>query len=507
MAMTVKELARTLDGQVTGGDPGTTVDRVCVDSRHVAPGDLFVAVRGHAVDGHRWIDAAVAGGCSALAVMDMPATDPGVPVIVLDDTRPVPALAARVLLDRPDASLRLAGVTGTNGKTTTAFLLRGMLASLEGSCGLLGTIRYETGARIEPAPLTTPDGPTLYGLLAEMRGAGMAAAALEVSSHALDQGRTASLELDVALMTNLSRDHLDYHDTLEAYLAAKLRIRDLLDGDDRAKAPGVLAVNADDPAFADVDRPGLEVVRWSTGWRGDPGRTVDVRLTSAESDRGGTVLELDVRGATCRLASPLVGRFNIENLTAAVAGGIALGHDADACCAALAGAAQVPGRMEGFLLPSGALAVVDYAHTPDALDAVLRSSRELCAGRLVAVFGCGGDRDTGKRSLMGAVAATGADATWITSDNPRSEDPEAICAMILDGYLAGPGADRDACRVEVDRTRAITGALAEARDGDVVVIAGKGHEDYQIVGDKRLDLDDRAVVRDWIATAGEAGRE
>jgi len=497
--MTLEQIAAALGGRISGIGSGVEVRRVTVDSRDVKPGDLFVAVRGNAADGHRWLDAAAAAGCTAVAVMDPPATAPGVPVVVFRDTRPVPALAARLLHGRPDTRLKIAGVTGTNGKTTTAFLLRDMIATLNGGCGLLGTIRYETGAASYPAPLTTPDGPRLYGLLADMCAAELAGCALEVSSHALDQDRTAGLELDVGLMTNLSRDHLDYHDGFDDYLAAKLRIRELLTGPDRTKAPGILAVNADDPAFADAGAPGLEVLRWSTGWRGAPAGTVDVRLLDVELDRAGTRLRLDVRGRAVGLDSALVGRFNVENLTAAVAAGLALGYDAADVCAALSEARQVPGRIEGFPLPSGGVALVDYAHTPDALDAVLKSSRELCSGRLTAVFGCGGDRDTGKRPEMGAVAARGADATWITSDNPRSEDPAAICDMIFAGYREAAGAGRDACRVEVDRTRAITGALQEAGDGDVVVIAGKGHEDYQIIGDRRLDLDDRSIVRDWIA--------
>ena len=504
MAMSVRQLAGELGAHATGGDLETMVRRVTVDSREVAPGDLYVAVRGYSADGHRWLADAEAAGCAAVAVMGEAPRDFDVPVLAFADTRPVPALAARLLHGCPDTSLRLAGVTGTNGKTTTAFLLRDMLAALEGGCGLLGTIRYETGTTIVPAPLTTPDGPSLYGLLAEMRDAGLGAAALEVSSHALDQDRTAGLELDVGLMTNLSRDHLDYHRTLDAYLAAKLRIRELLCGAGRIKAPGALAINADDPAFADVDAPGLRVVRWSTGWRGTAAGVVDVRLLDADLEMTGTQLTIGAGGGTHRITSSLVGRFNVENLTAAVAGGVALGYDVADICAALSATGQVPGRMEGFGLPGGGLAVVDYAHTPDALDAVLESCRELSSGRLAAVFGCGGDRDSGKRPQMGAVAARGADATWITSDNPRTEDPDAICAMILDGYREVAGVDRDACRVVVDRTRAITEALDWAGEGDVVVIAGKGHEDYQIVGDRRLDLDDRAVVRQWIATRGGA---
>jgi UDP-N-acetylmuramoyl-L-alanyl-D-glutamate--2,6-diaminopimelate ligase len=389
----------------------------------------------------------------------------------------------------------MAGVTGTNGKTTTAHLLRALLGAAVGPCALLGTIRYETGARSQPAPLTTPGGPQLYDLLAEARDAGCVACAMEVSSHALDQDRTAGLELDVGVMTNLSRDHLDYHADLDDYLRAKSRIRELLQGQDRTKVPGRLVLNAADPVIAGVDPAGLAVVTYSAR----PDVAADLRLRDCSLGAQGSELVLDWRGARLAFASRLVGRFNVENLCAALAAGLALDLAPDVCLAALAEAAQVPGRMESFGLPSGATAVVDYAHSPDALDAVLGSCRELTAGRLLAVFGCGGDRDTGKRAMMGAVAARRADATWITSDNPRTEDPATICGMIADGFRAVTDPRSDAPQVVVDRTRAIRAALTAAGAGDTVVIAGKGHEDYQIVGTRRLELDDRRIVREWSA--------
>ncbi len=479
------------------------VSGVAVDSRRCAPGVLFVAVRGAAADGHTHLAAAAAAGCAAVLVeedaplrTDMLASA-GVPVLRVRGTRPWPARLAREVAGRPDAALCVVGVTGTNGKTTTAWLLRRLLERCAGPCGLLGTIRYETGARSVAAPLTTPDGPTLYGLLAEMRGHGRRAVALEVSSHALDQGRTADLALDAAVMTNLSRDHLDYHADLDDYLRAKARILDLLRGDRRGKPDGVAVLNADEPAFDDLATAGLRVVRYATGRR--PGAAADLAVRAADLRRGGTRLQLDWRGARLELESRLVGRFNVENLTAALAAGLALDYPSSDCLAALSAAEQVPGRMESFALLSGATAVVDYAHTPDALAAVLQSCRELSPRRLVAVFGCGGDRDRGKRPLMGAVAARLADATWITSDNPRSEEPGEICNQIADGFRAETSPRSTACRLEPDRAAAIRGALAAAVDGDTIVIAGKGHEDYQLVGDRRLDLDDRRLVRDWIA--------
>jgi len=509
MALTLGGIVDRLPGLRLEGDASVPVTAVADDSRAAGPGVLFIAVAGTIADGHRFLPGALAAGCAAVLVdpgrRDAVPADASVPVLVAENgTRAWPARLARLIAGAPDAAMTVVGVTGTNGKTTTAFLLRSLLGAALGPCGLLGTIVYDAGAGPRPAPLTTPGGVALYGLLGEMRDRGCRAAALEVSSHALDQQRVADLALDAAVLTNLSRDHLDYHRDLESYRDAKARILDLLRPvPGRGKGPGAVAVNADEPMFADLDYSGLRTLRFATGWRGRAG-AVDLRVVDTVLDRGGSRLVFDFRGRELRLRSRLVGRFNVENLTAALAAGLALDLPADACLAALAGAEQVPGRMEGFALPGGGLVIVDYAHTPDALAAVLQSCRELVEGRLVVVFGCGGDRDRGKRPMMGAVAAREADGTWITSDNPRGEDPESICDAVADGFRGETDRRSDPCRVEVDRTLAIRAALAEAGPGDVVVVAGKGHEDYQIVGDRRLSLDDRGVIRDWVD--GEAAR-
>jgi UDP-N-acetylmuramoyl-L-alanyl-D-glutamate--2,6-diaminopimelate ligase len=327
---------------------------------------------------------------------------------------------------------------------------------------------------------------------------------MELSSHGLDQGRVAGLGLDVAVMTNLGRDHLDYHGDLASYLAAKARIIDHLrpgHGTGGTGRPGVLVVNGADPAFAGLDAGDRTVVRF----RAEPGPVVagcDLQVLAADLDLDGIHLELDWRGRALEVRSPLVGRFNAANLTAALAAGLALELDPPACCEALAGLDQVPGRMERIDLPGGGLAVVDYAHTPDALAAVLHTCGELATGNVLAVFGCGGDRDRGKRPLMGAVAAAAADRTWITSDNPRSEDPAAICADVLAGYEETTGRRSRSVAVIVDRREGIRAAIAAAGRGDIVVVAGKGHEDYQLVGDRVLDLDDRRIVREWIGETG-----
>ncbi|MHB8078230.1 MAG: Mur ligase family protein, partial [Candidatus Krumholzibacteriia bacterium] len=426
MALTLARLCAPCPGLRLTGNAQTAITSVTVDSRRAGPGALFVAVRGASADGHAFVADAVAAGCAAVAVeaarlpdlrLDPAAGRPAA-IVAAPGTARLPALLARELHGRPDVRLVVVGVTGTNGKTTVAFLLRALLGALRGPCGLLGTVRYETGRTTRPAPLTTPDGPTLFALLAEMTDAGARAAALELSSHALDQGRAAGLALDVAVLTNLGRDHLDYHADLAAYLAAKVRIIDLLRDAPRTKGPGALVYNAAEPAFAGLAAAaaGLRVVRFDAGGGAADaaGAAAEVRVVRRELSAAGTRLTFDCLGERLELASPLVGRFNVENLAAALAAGVALDLPAAACAAALARAEQVPGRLERIALPSGAVAVVDYAHTPDALAAAAAACRELAAGRLLLVFGCGGDRDRGKRPLMGAVAAREADAVWNT---------------------------------------------------------------------------------------------
>ncbi len=513
MELTLARLLAPWPALAVEGDAGVRIGEVTVDSRRAGPGALFVAVRGAAADGHAYVAEAVAAGCAAVVVdaaaraalpLDPAARRPAA-VVTAGATAGLPALLARELHGRPDERLVAAGVTGTNGKTTVAFLLRALLARLVGPCGLLGTVRYDTGREVRPAPLTTPDGPTLFGLFADMAASGARAAALEVSSHALDQARVAGLALDVAVLTNLGRDHLDYHPDLAAYLAAKVRIADLLRaGSLRAKPAGALVWNAADPAFAGLAAAGagLRTVRFAARPLPAGAAPAEVQVERAELSAGGTRLEVRTPDGTVALASPLVGRFNVENLTAALAAGVALGHPPDRCAEALARAEQVPGRLERIGLPAGAVAVVDYAHTPDALAAAAAACREIAAGRLLLVFGCGGDRDRGKRPLMGAVAAREADAVWITSDNPRSEEPAAICRAIADGFAAEGRRRARAVETVVDRREAIGAALAAARAGDVVLVAGKGHEDYQLVGGRRLDFDDRHEIRAWVAREG-----
>jgi len=511
MACMLADLAQIIAGVVQTGDPLTPITGVTANSDEVRSGMMFVAVRGTSGDGHRFVEAALAAGASAVVVErdfagDLPAA---ATVVRCDGTRPVPALLAQAVHGYPDQKMWTAAVTGTNGKTTTAFLIQEMLARLHGPCGLLGTIHYDDGQTVTEAPLTTPGGPDFYRHLGRMVEHGCASVAMELSSHALDQQRTAGLGLDVAVMTNLGRDHLDYHADLEAYLAAKARIMTLLrSGGERDEGrdgggvvgtglPGTLVINAGDVALRCLDTGDHRVISFGLA-------PADLQLAALELSPAGTRLELAWLGRPLLLQSPLVGRFNVENLMAALAAGIGLGLPAESCAEALSGVAQVPGRLERLGLPNGAVAVVDYAHTADALQAVIATCRELATGRLLLVFGCGGDRDQGKRPLMGE-AARAADAVWITSDNPRHEEPASICEQVRRGYETASGPAASPCAVIVDRRQAVWAALAAAQTGDVVIIAGKGHEDYQLVGDQILSLDDRELVREWIAAQPQTG--
>ncbi|MCP4144985.1 MAG: UDP-N-acetylmuramoyl-L-alanyl-D-glutamate--2,6-diaminopimelate ligase [bacterium] len=498
MAITTSEIAEYLGCSLIG-ENNVQISDVTLDSRVASSGSLFAAVIGTDMDGHQYVQNAIDAGCSAVMIDSERLADfneCSIPVIVTTDTRLKAVMVSRYLNGNPDEKLFITGVTGTNGKTTSSYLIHDMLTAIYGKCGLIGTIQYHNGVESIPAPLTTPDGTVLYPLLREMLDNECTALSMEISSHALDQQRVAGLNLDIALFTNLSRDHLDYHQDIDSYLAAKMRILDLLSDD------GVAVVNIDDSAFKNQDYGNHQVFTWSSGWRKEVDKSADLFVSKVDLHRDSTTLVFCYNGSECTLKSKLTGWFNVENLTAAIAVALASGFSPKQSLEALAEASQVPGRMESILLPNGAVAIIDYAHTPDALEAVLLSCRDLLqSGKLVAVFGCGGDRDKGKRPLMGAAVAQNADILIVTSDNPRSEDPETICAEIVEGCINAEKKMYISCEQIVDRKSAIEKAITEAGPEDIIVIAGKGHETYQILADKTIDFDDREIVRNWIRSS------
>jgi UDP-N-acetylmuramoyl-L-alanyl-D-glutamate--2,6-diaminopimelate ligase len=467
---------------------------VAHDSRAVRPGDLFVALPGAHTDGRRHVAEAQARG--ARAVVAAAAVEAGgPPLVVVEDPRRVLGLVAARLAGDPSAALTLVGVTGTNGKTTTTYLLEAIWRAAGRTTGVIGTISYRVGAESRPAPYTTPEAPELQRLLGEMRTAGATHVAMEVSSHALAQERVRGCRFDAAVFTNLTRDHLDFHGDMESYFAAKARLfLDHLPGG--GKPDPVAVVNVDDPAGARLAR----AVRTRCVPVGRaPGAVV--RVVDVETSLAGTRGTLVLAGERLPFVSSLVGAPHAENIAVAAATAWALGVPPDAIAAGIAAAAPPPGRVERIAGP-GFTVVIDYAHTPDALARLLDALRPLTPGALVVVFGCGGDRDRGKRPLMGEAAARRADLVILTSDNPRTEEPVRILADIEEGVrtvglarLAVPRAGTRGYVVEPDRRAAIALAVGLARSGDLVVVAGKGHEDYQIVGTAKRHLDDREEVR------------
>jgi UDP-N-acetylmuramoyl-L-alanyl-D-glutamate--2,6-diaminopimelate ligase len=462
--------ADATDGVITG---------ITDDSRRVAAGDLFCAWSGTSSDAHAYAAAAARAGAAALLV-ERPVDGVAVPQLVVRHGRRAAALAASHYYGRPEESMRFAGVTGTNGKTTSVWVLRHMLSQSAptASLGTLGAILDDGSLLPGSDALTTPGPIDLARTLRLLVDRGVRNVAMEVSSHALDQGRVHALRFDVAIFTNLSRDHLDYHGTLETYLGAKRSLVRLL------RADGCAVINAADPAWSGLTREAPRALTFAVGANADV-VALDVALQANGAD-----FELRAPQGSTPAHVPLPGAFNVENALGAAAACLALGYTLHDTVAALATVPQVPGRLERIAdRPCPVLR--DYAHTPDALERVLQTLRPLTRGRVIVVFGAGGDRDRGKRPQMGAVAERLADIAIVTSDNPRTEDADAI----IDDIEAGMRARHE--RI-TDRRAAIAYALASARPDDVVLLAGKGHEDYQIVGTQKQPFDERAIVRELL---------
>lgn len=492
------------------GHADPVVRGLCHDSRAVSPGDLFVALRGSLADGHTHLAQALDLGAAALLVEDLPPgfDRRGRPAVVVRDTRRAVAPLACAFFGNPSAELLLVGVTGTNGKTSVTYLVESILCAAGHRSGVIGTVETRWPGERRRSLNTTPDGLELQRALRSMRTAGVDAAVMEVSSHGLALGRVDGCRFAVVAFTNLTQDHLDFHGDMDRYGEAKL----LLFRDHLAK-DGCAVVNLDDavaPRFAEAARAaGGRIL----GVSREAGRNADVTLLGAEVSLTGTRARLGLPSGPAELTCPLIGDFNLENLLVATGCAVALGISPRAIADGVASCPQVPGRVErvGADVPGAPTILVDYAHTPDAVEKLLRTVRPLCRGRLITVFGCGGDRDRAKRPLMAEAVARHSDRTVATSDNPRTEDPLAILRDVEAGLgrlsRVAPealDASRDSFTTVPDRRAAIEHALRIARPEDTVVIAGKGHEDYQIIGRERLPFDDREEARRALRRRGRA---
>ncbi|MEW6267870.1 MAG: UDP-N-acetylmuramoyl-L-alanyl-D-glutamate--2,6-diaminopimelate ligase [Thermodesulfobacteriota bacterium] len=513
----LRSLLAALAGEATlaRGDAGTPIERVTADSRRASAGTLFVAVPGSKTSGLEYVDDACAHGAAAVAIAsDADARagdvriDPRVPVIRCSVPSRFLALAAAELAGRPSERLTLVGITGTSGKTTTSYLVESIFRAAGWPTGVVGTIEYRFPGHVEAAPLTTPDAVELQTLLARMAGARVSHVAMEVSSHALAQDRVTGVAFDVGVFTNCSRDHLDYHGDLEGYFAAKARLfRELLPA---ASKDAAAVLNVEDERVMSLAGE-LRVPLVTFGEGGD------VSCRQLDADMTGLRGTLDVAGKTLRFTSSLVGTPHLMNILAATAVAHRLGIAPEAVREGIERLTVVPGRLEAVDMGQPFAVIVDYAHKPDALERSLTSLRDLTRGRLIVAFGCGGDRDAGKRPLMGEIAGRLADVVIVTSDNPRTEDPMAIIAAIEDGVRGaartavaqealGQTGHADGYVVVPERRAAIQLAVGVAREGDLVLITGKGHEDYQIVGTTKQHLDDREEARSALRDRGFVGR-
>jgi UDP-N-acetylmuramoyl-L-alanyl-D-glutamate--2,6-diaminopimelate ligase len=472
------------------------VDRVIhalrYDSRRVETNDVFFAWRGAKTDGHRFITDVCGQGAAAVVLEDTGFGGPGPTFIEVDDARRAMATMSASFFGRPDRALNMVGVTGTNGKTTTAFILKHLLAEPGAPVGLIGTVRYEIGERVLPASRTTPESLDLHEMLAQMRTAGCRSAVMEVSSHALEQGRIAPIDFQVGIFTNLTQDHLDYHGTMEKYFAAK---RLLFENLDRAEKPGVAVINLDDPHGAKLIEalsPRVRTITYSV--RGAKG--AELSASDLRVDASGTRGALRIGAENFAFDLPLIGSYNVANALAAVGGALALGVAPEMIVERLRDTPQVPGRLEKFVSADGVLAVVDYAHTDDAVRKALTVLRGITRGRLLVVLGCGGNRDAAKRPLMARAAVETADFAIFTADNPRNEAIDAILAQMKEGVFHPRWHGKYQC--EPDRRQAIAHALALAKPGDVVCVAGKGHETTQEIAGQFHPFDDRIVVQEFL---------
>jgi len=501
--MKLKELLKALKSYEIQGSEDTEIFDIQYDSRTVRRGSLFVAIKGKNTDGNRFVPDVISRGAIAI-VTDSPSPytlslmERGglrVAVIQVPNAREALARIAAAFYGEPASKLKLVGITGTNGKTTTSFLVESILREAGLNPGVIGTINYRYAGKVLPAPNTTPESLDLQRLLKEMVDSGVNAVVMEVSSHALSQDRVAGLIFDAGVFTNLTQDHLDYHGTMEAYFEAKARL--FTDFIDEGRAA---VINMDDPKGEDLSKRAVGRVM---GY-GVKGIGIGIGI-GRETNMYPKDIKLGVEGIEGTLVTPsgdikvkssLVGEFNLYNILAAVGAGVGLGLSVEAIEKGISDLKNVPGRLERVDSGQPFTILVDYAHTPDALERVLATLRELTDKRIITVFGCGGDRDRGKRPIMGRIATEYSDVVIVTSDNPRTEDPMGIIEDIKAGITG--------VRVIPDRREAIREAIREANEGDVVLLAGKGHEDYQIIGKEKIHFDDREEARKAVINRRDA---
>jgi UDP-N-acetylmuramoyl-L-alanyl-D-glutamate--2,6-diaminopimelate ligase len=490
--MQLKELINDLQPMKVDGNLYRDVLGITYDSRRVTPGMVFVAVRGHNVDGHDYIASAIDRGAAAVVCEQNGFSSLRATKVKVADSREALARMAAAYYQHPSRKMKVIGVTGTNGKTTVSFLVKRILEVAGQMTGLIGTVRYEVGDRMIPAHRTTPEALETQQMLSQMARAGCSSCVMEVSSHALHQGRVHGVDFDVCIFTNLTQDHLDYHEDMEAYYQAKKKLFSPLFSGGK-KSTGV--INIDD-AFG--ERLGVESeleVNLSYGLEENAKlRAVNVNLGAAETN-----FTVETGEQSFGIKLPLIGRHNVYNALAAIGAALALDVKVEHIQQALSSIPPVPGRLEAVNAGQPFGVFVDYAHTDDALRNVLSTMRELTTGRLLLAFGCGGSRDTGKRAKMGKVAAELADHTFITTDNPRKEQPEAIAAMVEEGFRS---VRQDGYQVELDRSRAIDEIIRMAQPGDLVLIAGKGHETYQEFEDTVVPFDDRVYAQETLDAMG-----
>lgn len=458
------------------------------DSRRVQPGYIFVCIEGYRTDGHLYIEEAAARGAAGFVITKDTSLPPGVPYARVSNSRRALAVMGANYYGQPSRALTMIGVTGTNGKTTTSHLIEAVLLARGERTGLIGTIWNKIGDEKLPVVHTTPESLDLQRILRDMVSSGVGAVAMEVSSHALYLDRVVECEFDIGVFTNLTQDHLDFHGNLADYLAAKMRLFKGLGEKRTKKRPSYAVVNIDDPAGREIEQnTSVPVITYGIREKADV-RAEDVRLAGH-----GSSFAVSCREGVIPFTIFLPGEFNVYNSLAAICVGLKEGVPVPVLQEALQKFKGVPGRFQRVDEGQDFTVIVDYAHTPDGLENVLKTARRIVSGRLITVFGCGGDRDAGKRPLMGRISGELSDYSVLTSDNPRTEDPESIVRMVEGGIKEVGNASYT---VIIDRYEAIRHALHYAREGDIVVIAGKGHENYQIIGDRVIPFDDHQVARE-----------